>query len=82
MVVGTVWAISGNVGEWYLLTEKEIYLNRLLEGDIIRQQFPEKQLPGADMTNAPPGLGGEDSGWSLAQASDGTVHVQADNISA
>ena len=38
MVVGTVWAISGNVGEWYLLTEKEIYLNRLLEGDIIRQQ--------------------------------------------
>ena len=75
--LGTVWALNGNCGEWYLLTEKGYYLGRLFQGDVMKMHYPELAVPGADMTNAPSGSGGEDFGGSLTQTPDGTVYIEA-----
>jgi hypothetical protein len=74
---GTVWVINGNLGEWYLLTEKGYFLARIFEGDPMQWKWPARAEIGADMTHCPPGGGGEDFGGSLAQTSDGTVYLQS-----
>jgi len=79
---GNVWAMNGNSGEWYLLTDKGYYLSHLFESDSLKITFPEKALPGVDMTHTPPGLGGEDFGGTLTQGIDGKVYVQAGKIAA
>lgn len=76
-ILGTVWAINANLGEWYLLTEKGYFLTRLFEGDPMRWQWPARCEVGADMTHCPPGSGGEDFGGSLTQADDGRVFIQS-----
>ena len=75
--VGNIWAISTNVGEWHLLSERGYYLTRLFQGDPVRVKFPPQAVPGAVMDDAPPGQGGEDFGGSMTQARDGRVYVQA-----
>jgi hypothetical protein len=75
--LGTTWVINGNTGEWYMLTEKGYYLGHLFQGDLMKMRFPDKAIPGADMTESPPGLGGEDFGGSITQAPDGAVYLQA-----
>jgi len=75
--IGTVWVINGNLGEWHMLTEDGYYLSRLFQGDPLKVRFPDVAVPGADMTNAPPGLGGEDFGGSMTQGEDGRMYVQA-----
>lgn len=75
--IGAVWAINGNCGEWYVLTEDGFFLTQLFQGDPFKQQFPESAVPGAVLDQCPPGLGGEDFGGSFTQTSDGTVVLQA-----
>ncbi len=75
--IGNVWVIPTNVGEWHLLTEDGFYLTRLFEGDPMKVKWPERAVPGADMTHCPPGMGGEDFGGSIAQGPDGKLYVQA-----
>lgn len=75
--IGNVWAIGTNVGEWHLLTGDGFYLTRLFEPDALKVHFPEQPVPGADMSEAPPGLGGEDFGGSLTLGTDGKLYVQA-----
>lgn len=76
-VVGHVWAINTNVGEWHLVSEKGFYISRLFEGDRLRIRFPEQAIPGAVMDEAPPGAGGEDFGGSMTQTKDGRVYIQS-----
>ena len=73
---GTVWAANGNCGEWYLLNEKGYYLGHLFQGDSLKVHFPDKAVPGADMTETPCGAGGEDFGGSLMQGMDGKVYAE------
>jgi len=75
--VGDVWAINTNVSEWHLLTQDGFYLAHLFSPDPLNYQYPADAVPGADMTNMPPGLGGEDFGGSMTQGTDGQVYVQA-----
>lgn len=75
--VGNIWVVPTNVGEWHLLTERGFYLTRLFQGDPLKVQWPEQAMPGAILDNIPPGLGGEDFGGSIAQASDGRLFLQA-----
>ncbi len=79
---GNVWAMNGNSGEWYLFNDKGYYLSHLFESDSLKITFPEKAVPGVDMTHTPPGLGGEDFGGTLTQGIDGKVYVQAGKIAA
>jgi hypothetical protein len=81
-VVGTVWGINTNVGEWHLLTEDGFYLSRLFQSDVMKMRFPEKATPGVDLTEAPSGSGGEDFGGSLTQGRDGRVYVQTGKTAA
>ncbi|MFA6293897.1 MAG: hypothetical protein WC637_19065, partial [Victivallales bacterium] len=74
---GTVWAINGNCGEWYLLNEDGYFLSHLFQGDPLKTHFPEKAIPGADMTECPCGGGGEDFGGSLVQGADGKIYAEA-----
>jgi hypothetical protein len=78
---GTVWVINGNCGEWYMLTEKGYYLGHLFTSDVTKISYPEKAVPGADMSNSPSGMGGEDFGGSLTQAPDGKVYIQSGKTS-
>ena len=75
--IGGVWVIPTNVSEWHILTSDGFYLTRLFQPDPLKYQFPAEAVPGADMTNAPPGAGGEDFGGSIAQSVDGKLYVQA-----
>jgi hypothetical protein len=75
--IGTLWPINGNLGEWYLLTGDGFYLGHLFQGDPTRFRWPAQAVPGADLTDCPPGSGGEDFGGSVTQGKDGAVYVQA-----
>jgi hypothetical protein len=75
--VGGIWIINGNVGEWGVLSSDGFYVTRLFNGNIFDWKWPATATPGADMTNLPPGSGGEDFGGSVTQAADGNVYVQA-----
>jgi len=74
---GTVWAINSNCGEWYLLNEEGYFLSHLFQGDPLKVHFPEKAVPGSDMSECPCGAGGEDFGGSLTQGADGKVYGEA-----
>lgn len=75
--VGDIWAFNSNVGEWHLVTGEGFYLSRLFRSEWLKLKFPKEAVPGADLTGAPAGLGGEDFGGSLVQGDDGKVYVQA-----
>ena len=75
--IGNIWAIPTNVGEWHLLTEDGFYLAGLFEPDALKVKFPAPAVPGADMSQAPPGLGGEDFGGSMTYAQNGKLYIQA-----
>lgn len=74
--VGGFWAINGNLGEWAVLSSDGYYVTRLFNGNVFEWQWP-KPVVGADMTNLPPGSGGEDFGGSMTQAADGKVYIQS-----
>ncbi|HUS58695.1 MAG TPA: hypothetical protein VM141_08595, partial [Planctomycetota bacterium] len=78
--LGNVWAINTNVGEWHMLNEDGHYVTRIFQPDGQKWRFPEKALPGVDVTDIPPGLGGEDFGGSLIQAKDGKIYLQAGKV--
>ncbi|MEZ0297610.1 MAG: hypothetical protein ACAI35_14270 [Candidatus Methylacidiphilales bacterium] len=78
--VGCFWAINGNLGEWWALNSEGFFVSGLYSGNIFDWQWPEKPLPGSDMTNLPAGCGGEDFGGSLTQAKDGKVYIQSGKI--
>jgi hypothetical protein len=75
--LGNVWAIPTNVGEWHLLTEDGYYLTHLFQTDPLKVRWPAEAVPGADMTDVPPGLGGEDFGGSMTLGTDGKLYIQA-----
>jgi hypothetical protein len=74
---GPFWVINGNLGEWYCLTSSGFFLARLFSGNVFEWVWPEKPVPGVDMTRLPPGSGGEDFGGSATLAADGSLLVQA-----
>ncbi len=75
--LGNVWAIPTNVGEWHLLSEDGYYLTHLFQTDPLKVRWPAEAVPGADMTEVPPGLGGEDFGGSMTLGTDGKLYIQA-----
>ncbi|HZK79787.1 MAG TPA: hypothetical protein VFC46_01945, partial [Humisphaera sp.] len=75
--LGNVWAIGTNVGEWHLLTEDGFYLTHLFQSDPLKVHWPSQAVPGADMTETPPGMGGEDFGGSMTLGRDGKLYLQA-----
>lgn len=75
--VGDIWAFNSNVGEWHLVTGDGFYLSRLFQPGWLKYKFPKVAEPGADISDAPAGMGGEDFGGSLVQGADGKVYVQA-----
>ena len=75
--LGNIWVIPTNVGEWHILTGDGFYLTKLFEGDQLKVQWPREAAPGADMSRAPPGIGGEDFGGSIAYGKDGNLYLQA-----
>ena len=78
--IGNIWVLPTNVSEWHILTEGGYYLGRLFQPDPLRYQFPNQAIPGADMSDTPPGMGGEDFGGSIAQGKDGKLYVQAGKV--
>lgn len=74
---GNCWIINGNVGEWGVLTADGFYLTRLFNSNIFEFRWPADTTPGSDMTDVPPGCGGEDFGGSVTQAKDGKVYIQS-----
>ncbi len=76
-VVGNVWVIATNVGEWHILTEDGYYLTRLFEPDPLKFKWPEAAIPGVSLDNVPCGMGGEDFGGSIAGTPDGKLFLQA-----
>lgn len=74
---GDFWVINGNLGEWNALTADGFFLTRLFNGNVFEWQWPIEATPGVDMTNLPPGCGGEDFGGSVTQAKDGRLMVQS-----
>lgn len=75
--IGNVWGIATNVGEWHLLTQDGFYLAGLFQPDPLKVKFPAQAVPGAEMSAAPPGLGGEDFGGSMTLAENGKLYIQA-----
>lgn len=75
--IGGIWVIPTNVSEWHILTSEGFYLTRLFQPDPLKYQFPAEATPGVDMSSAPPGLGGEDFGGSMAYGTDGKLYIQA-----
>ncbi len=75
--IGNIWVIPTNKGEWHMVTEKGFYLSKLFEGDPMKNQWPDKALPGAIMDACPPGAGEEAFGGSITQTTDGKLQVQA-----
>ncbi len=75
--IGNIWVIPTNCGEWHILTGDGFYLAKLFQGDQLKVRWPTEAVPGADMSNAPPGIGGEDFGGSVAYGRDGKLYLQA-----
>ena len=75
--LGNIWVIGTNVGEWHILTGDGFYLTSLFEGDELKVQWPKVAVPGADMSQVPPGAGGEDFGGAIAYGKDGKLYIQA-----
>lgn len=75
--IGNIWVIPTNVGEWHVLTEDGFYLTQLFQGDPLQVKWPDRAVPGASLTEVPPGLGGEDFGGSIAKGPDGKLYLQA-----
>ncbi len=75
--IGNIWMIPTNVGEWHILTGDGFYLTRLFQPDPLKIKFPEQAMPGADMSDTPPGMGGEDFGGSITLGKDGKLYLQA-----
>jgi hypothetical protein len=75
--VGDVWVITTNYGEWHVLTKDGFYLTSLFNGYYQNWRWPEKAVPGADMTDCPSGAGGEDFGGTITVAKDGKVYAQS-----
>ena len=75
--IGNVWVIPTNVGEWHILTQDGFYLARLFQPDPLQVTWPDPAVPGADLTNSPPGGGGEDFGGGITLGSDGKFYVEA-----
>ncbi len=75
--IGNIWMIPTNVGEWHVLTGDGFYLTRLFQPDPLKIKFPEQAVPGADMSDTPPGMGGEDFGGSVTLGKDGKLYLQA-----
>jgi hypothetical protein len=75
--VGNVWLINGNLGEWYALTADGYFLSRVFNGNVFEWKWPAEPVPGLDLTELPPGSGGEDFGGSATQGKDGKVYLQA-----
>jgi hypothetical protein len=71
------WIINGNLGEWNVLTADGFFLTRLFNGNIFEWRWPVDTLPGSDMTDVPPGCGGEDFGGSVTQSKDNSIYVQS-----
>lgn len=76
-VVGTVWVMNCNLGEWHMLTGDGFYLTPLFTGDPFAWMWPTSGAPGVDVTACPPGSGGEDFGGSMTQGTDGEIYLQA-----
>ena len=75
--IGNIWVIPTNVGEWHILTQDGYYLTHLFQADPMKIQWPDAAVPGAQLTNAPCGMGGEDFGGSIAATTDGRLFLQA-----
>jgi hypothetical protein len=75
--IGQMWAVNTNVGEWHILTQDGYYLTHLFQSDPLKFEFPAKVIPGAVIDNIPSGMGGEDFGGSLVQATDGKIYLEA-----
>jgi hypothetical protein len=71
------WVINCNLGEWNAITADGFFLTRLFNGNPLEWQWPAEAIPGADMTDTPPGSGGEDFGGSVTQAKDGRIFLQS-----
>lgn len=69
--------IATDKGEWHLLSSSGYYVSSLFQGDPMKIKWPGEAIPGADMSMAPPGMGGEDFGGSIIRANDGALYVQA-----
>jgi len=78
--IGNVWVIPTNVSEWHIVNEDGFYIGRLFQPNSFEFKFPDKPVPGADMTDTPPGMGGEDFGGSIAHGKDGNLYVQAGKV--
>lgn len=81
-VVGNVWVITTDKGEWHMISETGFYVGNLFNPDPMSVKFPDQAVIGADMTMSPPGSGGEDFGGSVIQSTDGTVHIQSGKVGA
>lgn len=79
--VGDVWVIPTNYGEWHVLTKDGFYLTNIFNGYYMNWRWPEKAVPGADMTDCPSGGGGEDFGGYITVAKDGKVYAQSGHSS-
>lgn len=80
--VGDVWVITTNLGEWHVLTKEGFYLTNIFNGYYQNWRWPEKAVPGADMTDCPSGVGGEDFGGNIIVAKDGKVYAQSGSSAA
>ena len=74
--IGNAWVFTSNLGEWHVLTQEGFYLTPIFDGNYTGWHWPEKAVPGADMTHCPPGGGGEDFGGNIVLAKDGRVYAQ------
>jgi hypothetical protein len=72
-----IFVCNTNVGEYHIFSGTGFYVSRLFQPDPLKVEFPDKAVPGAVLDNAPPGMGGEDFGGSLAQSTDGRIYIQA-----
>ena len=76
--LGNIWLIPTNVSEWHILNQDGFYVGRLFQPDPLAYNLPPEAVPGADMTSAPPGAGGEDFGGSTAyNPQTNTLSIQA-----
>jgi len=79
--IGNIWVIPSNKGEWHALTEKGYYLTKFWEGDVMKAEFPDKALPGADCTRCPPGASEEAFGGSVCLDKQGGFSIQGGHSS-
>ena len=74
-ILGNVWALNGNCGEWYLMSERYGFVAQFFQGDPMRFSWPDKAVPGVLMDSVPSGAGAEDFGGTMVQGSDGKVYL-------